>query len=176
MSHGAVSVSHLSGLTSRHRHGRTHRGPRCVIRRRRRPHRDGSRFAARCTIDGLQIGGERPGRARTARVVLLQVQEERESEATLGKTACAAMTCRATVGKQLGNRFALIEILGVCRSTDQHGNYAKGEQTAPQSPWQRPFRRWFFWSCHHFCNANAISANAIARDCARSIDGANSTA
>jgi hypothetical protein len=65
--------------------------------------------------------------------VLLQEQEQRESEAALGKTACAAMTCRATVGKQLGGRFALIEILGVCRSADQRSNCAKGEQTAPQS-------------------------------------------
>jgi hypothetical protein len=37
------------------------------------------------------------------------------------------MTCCATVGKQPGGRFALIEILGVCRSADQRGHCAKGE-------------------------------------------------
>jgi hypothetical protein len=37
------------------------------------------------------------------------------------------MTCRATVGKQPGDRFVLIEILGVCRTADQHSNCAKGE-------------------------------------------------
>ena len=84
-------------------------------------------MAALRTIDGLQIGGERPGRAGIARVVLLQEQEERETEAALGETSCAAMTCRAIVGKQPGDRFALIEILGVCRAADQHSNCAKGE-------------------------------------------------
>jgi hypothetical protein len=57
----------------------------------------------------------------------LQEQVERESEAALGKTAWAAMTCRATIGKQPGGRFALIEILGMCRSADQHSHGAKGE-------------------------------------------------
>jgi hypothetical protein len=59
--------------------------------------------------------------------VLLQVQEERESEAALGKTKGAAMTCRATISKQPDGRFALIEVLGVCRSADQHSYCAKGE-------------------------------------------------
>jgi hypothetical protein len=59
--------------------------------------------------------------------VLLQEQEERKTEAALGKTACAVMTSRATVRKQLVGRFALIEILSVCRTANQHGNYAKGE-------------------------------------------------
>jgi hypothetical protein len=59
--------------------------------------------------------------------VLLQEQVEREAEAALGKTACASMTCRATIRKQPRGRFALIEILGVRRTADQHRNYAKGE-------------------------------------------------
>jgi hypothetical protein len=59
--------------------------------------------------------------------VLLQEQEERETKAALGKTACAAMTCRATIRKQLGGRFAGIEILGVCRAADQHQNCANDE-------------------------------------------------
>jgi hypothetical protein len=72
--------------------------------------RGDSRLAALRSINGFQIGGERPGRARTPRVVLLQEQEERGTEAALGKTSCAAMTSRATVGKQLNDQFALIEI------------------------------------------------------------------
>jgi hypothetical protein len=59
--------------------------------------------------------------------VILQEQEQRKAEATLGKTACAAMTGRATIGKQLGGWFALIEILSLCRSTAEHRNHAKGE-------------------------------------------------
>jgi hypothetical protein len=59
--------------------------------------------------------------------VLLQEQEERKTKAVLGKTARAAMTCRATIRKQLGSRFALIEILGVCHAADQCRNCAKGE-------------------------------------------------
>jgi hypothetical protein len=59
--------------------------------------------------------------------VLLQEQEERETKAALGKTACAAMTCRATIPKQLGGRFALIEILGMCGAADQYQKSAKGE-------------------------------------------------
>jgi hypothetical protein len=59
--------------------------------------------------------------------VLLQKQEQRETEATLGKAAWAAMACCATISKQPGGRFALIEILSVCRTADQHGNDAKGE-------------------------------------------------
>jgi len=122
----------LSGLLCRHRRGRTDRGPRCARRRSRRLRRGGSRSAALWSIDGLQIRGERPGRTRTGRVVLLQEQEQRKSEAALGKTACAAMTCRATVRKQLGGRFALIEILSVRPAADQHRHCANGEQTAPQ--------------------------------------------
>jgi hypothetical protein len=37
------------------------------------------------------------------------------------------MTCRATIPKQLGGRFALIEILGMCGAADQYQKYAKGE-------------------------------------------------
>ena len=49
-------------------------------------------------------------------------------EAALGKTACAAMTCRATLRKQLGGGFAPVEILGVRPTVDQHGNCAKGDK------------------------------------------------
>jgi hypothetical protein len=59
--------------------------------------------------------------------VLLQEKVQRKSEAALGKTACAAMTCRATVRKQPGGRFALIQILGVRPTADQHGHCANGE-------------------------------------------------
>jgi hypothetical protein len=64
--------------------------------------------------------------------MLFQEQEERETEAAPGKTACAAMTCRATIRKQPRGRFALIEILSVCRSADVHINGSEDEQTAPQ--------------------------------------------
>jgi hypothetical protein len=74
--------------------------------------------------------------------VLLQEQEKRKPEATLGKTAGAAMACRATIRKQLGGRFALIEILSVCRAADQHENCAKGEQTAPQLLRRHEFQRY----------------------------------
>ncbi len=61
--------------------------------------------------------------------MLLQEQEQRQTEAALGKTAGAAMTCRATVGKQLRRRFTLIDILGVCGSASQHRDRAKTEYT-----------------------------------------------
>jgi hypothetical protein len=64
--------------------------------------------------------------------MLFQEQEECGTEAALGETARAAMTCRATIRKQPRGRFALIEILSVCRSADEHTNGAKDEQTAPQ--------------------------------------------
>jgi hypothetical protein len=59
--------------------------------------------------------------------VLLQEQEQRKPEAALGKTACAAMTCRATVCKQPGGRFALVDILSVRPAADQYSNGAKHE-------------------------------------------------
>jgi hypothetical protein len=52
--------------------------------------------------------------------MLLQEHEERNTEAALGKTSCAAMTCRTTIRKQPRGRFALIEILSVCHSPDEH--------------------------------------------------------
>jgi hypothetical protein len=125
----------------RYRRGRADRGPRCAGRSRRRLGRAGSRSAALRSIDGRQIGGQRPGRARTARIVLLQEQEQRQSEAALGKTACAVMTCRATVRKQPFGGFALIEILGVRHSADQHRNCAKDEQTARPLLRRHTFRR-----------------------------------
>jgi hypothetical protein len=64
--------------------------------------------------------------------MLLQEQEEREPEAALGKTACGAMTCRTTIRKQARGRFALIEILSICRSADECQNGSEDERTAPQ--------------------------------------------
>jgi hypothetical protein len=64
--------------------------------------------------------------------MFLQEQEERGTEAAPGEIACAAMTCRATICKQLHCRFALIEILSMCRSTDERMDCAEDEQTAPQ--------------------------------------------
>jgi hypothetical protein len=135
-----VLRSRLPDLVPRHRRGRTDRGPRCADRSRRPLGRAGPRSAAPRTIDGLQIRGELPGRARTARIVLLQEQIERKPEAALGKTACAAMACRATIGKQPGGRFALIDILSLCPTADQHGDCAKGKQTAPQLLQRHDFR------------------------------------
>jgi hypothetical protein len=59
--------------------------------------------------------------------VLSQEQVERKPESALGKTACTAMTCRATIRKQPGGWFALVDILSVCATADQHRNCAKGE-------------------------------------------------
>jgi hypothetical protein len=59
--------------------------------------------------------------------VLLQKQKQRQAEAALGKAACAVMACRAAVGKQLGRRFSLIEILSVCRTAGQRSNCTKDE-------------------------------------------------
>jgi hypothetical protein len=74
--------------------------------------------------------------------VLLQEQEQRETEASLGKTARAAMTCRATIRKQPGGRFALVEILSVCGTAGQHTNCAKRKQTTPQLLQRHEFRRY----------------------------------
>ena len=74
--------------------------------------------------------------------MLLQEQVERKPEAALGETARAAVTCRATIRKQLGGRFALIDILSMCRSADQHGNCAEDEQTAPPLLQRHKFRRY----------------------------------
>ena len=62
--------------------------------------------------------------------MLLQEEEEREIETAFGKSACAVMTSRATACKQLGGRFALIEILGVSRA-DQYNDCSRNEETAP---------------------------------------------
>src|SRR5207247_10269988 len=88
---------------------------------------------------------ERPGRTRIAGVVLLQEQIEGEPEAAPGKTAGAAMTGRATVGKYFGGRFALVEVLRVDSFAGQPGNGAKDESKdeamAPRSLPQRKCRR-----------------------------------
>src|SRR5277367_4090569 len=107
---------------------------------RRRLGRGGPRSAVGRIIQRLQIGGQRPGRAGIAGVVILQEQVQCEAEAALGKTACAAMTGRATIRKQPGRRFARIEVLGARWAADQQRNDAKdedkgkekGERTAPQ--------------------------------------------
>jgi|HubBroStandDraft_2_1064218.scaffolds.fasta_scaffold388283_2 hypothetical protein len=59
--------------------------------------------------------------------MLLQEREEREPEAALGKTACAAMTRRTTIRKQPRRRFALIEILSMCRSAYEYKNGSEDE-------------------------------------------------
>ena len=64
--------------------------------------------------------------------MVLQEQEEGGTEAAPSKTACAAMTCRATIRKQPRGRFALINILSLCRSADERINGSEDEQTAPQ--------------------------------------------
>ena len=68
--------------------------------------------------------------------MLLQELEERGTGAPFGETRRAAVTSRATIRKQPRRRFALIEILGMCRRTSQRVNSAENEQTAPQ-PWLR---------------------------------------
>jgi hypothetical protein len=64
--------------------------------------------------------------------MVLQEQEEGGTEAAPGKTACAAMACRATIRKQPRCRFALIDILSVRRSAAKRINGSEDEQTAPQ--------------------------------------------
>jgi hypothetical protein len=64
--------------------------------------------------------------------VLLQKQEEGETEAASGKTTSAAMTRRATISKQPRGRFTFIEILSMRRSSDEQIDDAKDQQTAPQ--------------------------------------------
>ena len=64
--------------------------------------------------------------------MFLQEREQRGAEAAFGETACGAVTCRATIRKQLRCRFALIEILGLCRAADQRIKGAEDQQTAPQ--------------------------------------------
>jgi hypothetical protein len=63
--------------------------------------------------------------------VLLQEQEQHKTKAPFRKSLCASMTCRAAVRKQLGRRFALIEILSMSH-VDQHDDDRGNEETAPQ--------------------------------------------
>jgi hypothetical protein len=60
--------------------------------------------------------------------VLLQEEEERKTKSPFGKPARVVMTRRATVRKQLGARFALIEILGMSHA-DQRSNGSDNEET-----------------------------------------------
>jgi hypothetical protein len=64
--------------------------------------------------------------------MIFQEQEQRGTEATLGETARAVMTGRATIREQLHGRFALIEILGMCRDAGERIKGAEHELTAPQ--------------------------------------------
>ena len=64
--------------------------------------------------------------------MLLQELEELGTRASPGETGRAAMTGRATIGEQTRRRFALIEILAMCRRTGQRINGAEGKQTASQ--------------------------------------------
>lgn len=88
--------------------------------RRRRPQQTrprspcpGCRFRrnALSAVNRFQIVGQRPGRARSAGIVLLQKEIEREVKAPLGEPARAAMAGRAALGKQLCRRLAPIEVL-----------------------------------------------------------------
>jgi hypothetical protein len=63
--------------------------------------------------------------------VLLQILEQLGTATAFAKTVWAAMACRATIRKQLRRRFALIEILGVCRSGERIEG-AESKQTTPQ--------------------------------------------
>jgi hypothetical protein len=64
--------------------------------------------------------------------MLLQELEKRGTGTAPGETACAAMACRAAIGKQPCGRFALIEILGMRRNAAQRIKGAEHEQAAPQ--------------------------------------------
>jgi len=55
------------------------------------------------------------------------------------------MTCCASVRKQLGWRFGLIEILRVCRTADQHGNRANRDHAVPRLLPRHKFR---CYACH----------------------------
>ena len=63
--------------------------------------------------------------------MLLQVKVERKPEAALGKPAWAAMTCRATIRKQPGRRFALIDILSLRPASSERGE-PKLNEPAPE--------------------------------------------
>jgi len=64
--------------------------------------------------------------------MLLQELEQCGARAAPGKTGGTAMACRATIIEQLYGRFALIEILRVCRSAAKRPKRAEREQNAPQ--------------------------------------------
>jgi hypothetical protein len=59
--------------------------------------------------------------------MILQERVERETQAAFGEPAGAAMTSRATIRKQLGCRFTLIEILSLGRSAGQSIDYAESK-------------------------------------------------
>jgi hypothetical protein len=64
--------------------------------------------------------------------VFLQILEQLGTATAFAETVWAAMACRATIRKQLRRRFALIEILGVCRSAGERIEGAESKQTTPQ--------------------------------------------
>jgi hypothetical protein len=112
----------------RYRHGRPRGRSRCAGRRR--PFRGAARLTLGRMVDGLEIGCERPGRARIARIMLLQKKIQREGEAPLGKSAGAVMTHRAAVGEQPCRRFALIQIFGPRSRLRDKSQDANEEQRA----------------------------------------------
>jgi hypothetical protein len=112
----------------RYRHGRPRGRSRCAGRRR--PPRGAARLTLGRMVDGLEIGCERPRRARIARIMLLQKKIQREGEAPLGKSAGAVMTRRAAVGEQPCRRFALIQIFGPRSRLRDKSQDANEEQRA----------------------------------------------
>ena len=74
--------------------------------------------------------------------MVLQKQKQGGTEAAPGQTAGAAMTGRATIRKQTHCRFALINILTVCRSAEKRINSSEDEQTAAQFFLSRHELRW----------------------------------
>src|SRR5206468_8351928 len=84
----------------------------------------------------------RPCRARTAGIVFLQKQIEREVKAALGEPACAAMAGCAAFGEQLWRRFALVEILRDGHRSAQRDYHGKSKQTAARFDWRHQFFRY----------------------------------
>jgi hypothetical protein len=127
------------------------------------------RWIASRTLDGFEIGGERPGRTRIAGVVLLQEQIEREPEAALGETAGAAVTARAIIGKYPGGRFARVEVLGVDGSAGERGEGTKREDKRetmrPQSLPQRKYRHHHSTITFHRARPNSVMVDPGRLEC-----------
>src|SRR5215472_3056538 len=89
----------------------------------------GTGLAARRLVEGLQIGGKLPGRARVADVMLLQKHVERKAEATFGQALRAVVTGHTGFRKQSRARFTLVEVLGSRRFKEPAAT--ESEQDAP---------------------------------------------